>query len=257
MNGLPESWICPNWTEEGVLAGSTTREGGCSSPPFDTFNVRLGEDDPVAVSANRQRLQVLIGARHVQYLHQVHGIDVLRATRATTADQRVADAMWTTEPELGLVIQTADCLPVLVAQRGGLCIGAAHAGWRGLAGGVIPALLAAMPCPKDQLLVWMGPCISRGNSYEVGSEVRQAFVGTVSDEVMAATFQAGQAGQAGQASGKWWCDLVGIARAQIEAAGVPAVSITDSGRGTLADPQLFSYRREASTGRMASFIVRR
>ena len=151
MNGLPESWIYPNWLEAGVLAGSTTREGGCSRPPFDTFNVQFGQDDPVAVEANRQRLKALMGAEQVQYLEQVHGTGVLRATRSTAAHQIVADAMWTDESGLALVIQTADCLSVLVAQSGGPCIGAAHAGWRGLAGGVIPAWLAAMPCPRDEL----------------------------------------------------------------------------------------------------------
>jgi len=251
MNGLPESWIYPNWLEAGVLAGSTTREGGCSRPPFDTFNVQFGQDDPVAVEANRQRLKALMGAEQVQYLEQVHGTGVLRATRSTAAHQIVADAMWTDESGLALVIQTADCLSVLVAQSGGLCIGAAHAGWRGLAGGVIPAWLAAMPCPRDELLVWMGPCISRGNTYEVGAEVRESFVGTVPDEVIEEAFQPGPS------AGKWCCDLVRLARAQLEAAGVPAQSITDSGRGTLHDPQLFSYRRQTSTGRMANFIVRR
>lgn len=251
MSTLPDNWIYPNWVEAGVLAGSTTREEGCSKPPFDTFNVRFGEDDPIAVAANRQRLRELIGAAQVQYLEQVHGIDVLQATRATTTVQVVADAMWTNESGLALVVQTADCLPVLIAERGGPCIGAAHAGWRGLAGGVLPALLAAMPCHRDALLVWMGPCISRGHTYEVGEEVRQAFLESASDAVIARAFRPGNT------SGKWWCDLVQLARAQLECAGVPVGSITESGRVTLTDPLLFSYRREARTGRMANFIVRR
>lgn len=251
MYGLPEGWIQPSWSGPDVLAGSTTREGGCSKPPFDTFNVRYGEDDPAAVAANRQRLKVLTGASQVQYLQQVHGIGVLAATGSTTVDEVVADAMWTDEAGLALIIQTADCLPVLVAERGGRCIGAAHAGWRGLAGGVIPALLTAMPCRRQDMLVWLGPCISSGHSYEVGQEVRQAFMQVMTDMVV------DQAFQPGKSSGKWWCDLVLLARTQLEAAGVPCVSITDSGRGTLDDPALFSYRREPRTGRMAHFILRR
>jgi polyphenol oxidase len=251
MNSLPEAWIQPSWSGTKVLAGSTTREGGCSKPPFDTFNIRFGEDDPAAVTANRQRLKELTGAAEAQYLEQVHGIDVLAATRLTAAHPFVGDAMWTTEADLALVIQTADCLPVLIAERGGRCIGAAHAGWRGLASGVIPALLAAMPCRRAEMLVWLGPCISRGHTYEVGSEVRQAFVHTATEAVV------NQAFRPGRSTGKWWCDLVLLARAQLEGAGVPAGSITDSGRGTLDDPALYSYRREARTGRMAHFIVRR
>lgn len=251
MNGLPEAWIQPNWSGTNVLAGSTTREGGCSKPPFDSFNVRFGEDDPAAVDANRQRLKALTGAAQVQYLEQVHGIDVLAATRATASNQVVADAMWTAEAGLALVIQTADCLPVLVAERGGRTIGAAHAGWRGLAGGVIPALLTAMPARHEDMLVWLGPCISRGHSYEVGTEVRQAFIQSATDSVM------DQAFRPGKTVGKWWCDLVLLARAQLEAAGVPSASITDSGRGTLDDSSFFSWRREARTGRMAHFIMRR
>ena len=251
MNGLPEAWIQPTWSGTIVLAGSTTRVGGCSQPPFDTFNVRYGEDDPAAVTANRQRLQELTGAAQVQYLEQVHGIDVLAATRLTAAHPVVGDAMWTTETDLALVVQTADCLPVLIAERGGPCIGAAHAGWRGLAGGVIPALLAAMPCRQEDMLVWLGPCISHGHSYEVGTEVREAFAQIATDAVV------DQAFRPDQSTGKWWCDLVLLARAQLEHAGVSAGSITDSGRGTLNDPSLYSYRREARTGRMAHFIVRR
>lgn len=249
--GFPEAWIQPNWIDTDVLAGSTTREGGCSKPPFDTFNVRFGEDDPVAVAANRQRLKALTGATQVQYLEQIHGIDVVAATHATAAHVVVADAMWTDEAGLALVIQTADCLPVLVAERGGRCIGAAHAGWRGLAGGVIPALLAAMPCRRQDLQVWLGPCISRGHSYEVGTEVRQAFVPIASVAIIDRAFLPGNS------IGKWWCDLILLARAQLETSGVSAGSITDSGRGTLDDPSLFSWRREARTGRMAHFIVRR
>lgn len=256
MNGLPEAgfpedWLQPNWTGANVLAGSTTRQGGGSKSPFDTFNVRFGEDDPAAVAANRQQLKVLTGAAQVQYLEQVHGIDVLAATASTAVNPVVADAMWTDEAGLALVIQTADCLPVLITERGGRCIGAAHAGWRGLAGGVIPALLAAMPCRQEDMLVWLGPCISRGHSYEVGTEVRQAFIQITTDAVMAQAFRPGKT------IDKWWCDLVLLARAQLEAAGVPAGSITASGRGTLDDPSFFSYRREARTGRMAHFIVRR
>lgn len=251
MNGLPDSWLQPAWSGAPVLAGTTSREGGCSGPPWTGLNVRLGEDRTADVLTNRATLATLLGGGTLQFLSQVHGNAVLHATTSTAATVPDADAMWTAEADLCLVIQTADCLPVLATTRDGQVVGAAHAGWRGLALGVIPALLNALPCSPRDLSIWLGPCISLGPSYEVGEEVRDAFANATSPPDLERAFRPGNL------PGKWWCDLLVLARAQLLMLGVSADQISDSGTGTLTDSSLYSYRRDGVTGRMASFIVRR
>ncbi|HSV79310.1 MAG TPA: laccase domain-containing protein, partial [Ramlibacter sp.] len=179
--------LTPDWPVPAtVLAACSTREGGVSAAPYDTLN--LGDhvgDDPARVAENRRRFAAALRARPV-FLQQVHGWDVARVA-ADTPDGTQADACWTTERGVACTIMVADCLPVLLADRAGRVVGAAHCGWRGLAGrdgqGVLEALWAQMQprmaaTPEGAgaaALAWLGPCIGP-QAFEVGPEVREAFV---------------------------------------------------------------------------------
>ncbi|MFZ4373329.1 MAG: peptidoglycan editing factor PgeF [Mycobacterium sp.] len=224
---------------------TTTRAGGVSAPPFDTFN--LGDhvgDDPAAVAANRDRLAAAIGlpADRVVWMNQVHGdhVEFVDAPRADAFD--ATDALVTTTPGLALAVVTADCVPVLMSDSRAGVLGAAHAGRVGAAKGVVlrtlEAMLAAGAHAAD-VSVLLGPAVS-GDNYEV-------------PEDMAADVEALLPGsRATTAVGTPALDLrAGIARQLIEA-GVTAIDV-DS-RCTAADPTLFSHRRDAPTGRLASLI---
>jgi len=224
---------------------TTTRAGGVSAPPFDTFN--LGDhvgDDPAAVAANRNRLAAAIGlpADRVVWMNQVHGdhVEFVDAPRADAFD--ATDALVTTTPRLALAVVTADCVPVLMADSRAGVLGAAHAGRVGATRGVVlrtlEAMLAAGARTAD-VSVLLGPAVS-GANYEV-------------PEAMAADVEAGLPGsRATTAGGTPALDLrAGIAR-QLFGAGVTAIDV-DS-RCTAADPTLFSHRRDAPTGRLASLI---
>lgn len=243
---MSEDWIPAAGLGEDVVAGCTTRSGGVSVGPFATFNTRLQTgDDPHAVAENRRRLAARLGTGHVQYLNQVHGTAVVRADVPSCATEPDADAVWTDARNLALVIQTADCLPVLIAHP--TRIGAAHAGWRGLAAGVLEGLVAAMAVPASEMRAWIGPAIG-GTAYEVGDDVRLAFGDA--DRVIGF--------RQGLAPGKWWCDLAAIAAARLAAAGLLTTAVSPSGLCTLADrDRFFSYRRDGETGRLASVILRR
>ena len=180
----------------------------------------------------------------LQWLRQVHGNRCIRATADSCATEPQADAAWTDQTELGLVIQTADCVPVAVADRSGDRIGAAHGGWRGLAGGVIERLVAAMG-NAGSLVAWIGPAIGR-DAYEVGSDVR----GAVRSAAGAAL--ANEVFSPGAALGKWQLDLHALAAKLLAAAGV--CEIYGERLCTHADPRFFSYRRDGVTGRMATVI---
>jgi YfiH family protein len=233
----------PQWALGGAIgAGTTTRAGGVSRGPYATLNLagHVG-DDPAAVAQNRARLRDRLGCRHIQWLDQVHGTTVVRATGHTVVDPPPsADAVWTTEPGLGLAVLTADCLPVVLAARDGSVVGIAHAGWRGLVGGVLVELLAALPCPPDTLAAWLGPAISR-DAYEIGEDVAvqvrdlEAASGCLSP---------------GAVPGKHHLDLFRLAENQLRLAGVGEVCA--SGVCTAADQSTYSYRRDGVTGRMAT-----
>ncbi len=225
----------------------TTRAGGVSAAPFDTFNLRAGlGDSDAAVAANHAALAQLI-ARTPVFLDQVHGTRVVRVTRADAlpgAPVHVADASITTESGMACAVQVADCLPVLFAAPGGRGVGAAHAGWRGLAAGVLEAtvhaLCGAVECQPHELQAWLGACIGP-QRFEVGRDVVEAF-------------GAGSAARfAPHAAGKWLADLPGLARDRLHAAGVRSISggawctVTDASR-------FFSYRRDHVTGRMAALV---
>ncbi len=244
----------------------TTRHGGTSSAPFDTMNLRFGIGDHDAVVAeNRRRLAAAVAVeagRLVQpvYLDQVHGHRVVRLTQADArvANAPVADASVTTEHGVACAIQVADCLPVLFAAPGG--VAAAHAGWRGLASGVLQATLAALceaaACRPAEVSAWLGPCIGP-RQFEVGNDVVRAF-GAAS----AAAFEPCPSGhkqeQEGQKSAtpKWRADLPRLAKERLQALGVGCLS--GSPVCTVESPsRFFSYRRDGVTGRMVAVVWRR
>jgi hypothetical protein len=234
----------------GVSAFTTLRQGaGVSQPPFAHFNLgaRCG-DEPLAVAANRAELAerfALPSPPH--WLQQVHGADVLRfdAPASTAGDgaEPVADASVSATPGTVLAILTADCLPVVFAAEDGSAVGVAHAGWRGLAGGVLENTVAAMDLAPQRLIAWLGPAAGP-QAYEIGQEVFDAFVSR--DARAASTFVATRPGH-------WKVDLYALARQRLTDAGV--TRIFGGGLCTISDPQRFySHRRDARTGRMATLV---
>lgn len=228
----------------------TTRHGGVSAKPFDSMN--LGEhvgDELSCVQANRQLLTRLLPASPI-WVNQVHGTRVLDARAMPAPIDRQADALVTSEPGQVLGILTADCLPVVMANDAGEVLALAHAGWRGLAGGVLDQALCAMQqhaSERDRSLgvwrAWIGPCIS-AQAFQVGNDVREAFTST--NRALEKYFEADAAPH------KWRCDLPGLARYRLLEMGATAVHWC--GDCTVTDPQerFFSYRREGRTGRMAT-----
>ncbi len=246
--GAPPDWLAPDWQAPGIGALMTTRLGGASAAPFDSMNLRGGiGDEPASVALNQARLAEAIGAAPV-WLNQVHGAHVVRLgahDAAPGAALHAADAGICTETGIACVVQVADCLPVLFAAPGARGVGAAHAGWRGLAGGVLEATLAALceaaACAPDEVQAWLGACIGP-RRFEVGSDVLEAF-GPSADR---ARFRP-------QASGKWLADLAGLARDRLARAGVQGIS-----GGTWCTVEeasrFFSFRRDRVTGRMAAAV---
>lgn len=237
-----KEWIVPDWpAPPSVGALATTRHGGVSKPPFDGLNLggHVG-DDPDAVEANRARLLDRV-PRPPLWLNQVHGTAVARAGSA--APGCTADAAVSVRPGAVCAVLTADCLPVLLCDRAGTRVGAAHAGWRGLAAGVLEAAVEALEAPRGELMAWLGPAIGP-SSFEVGDEVRTAFMAR--DSRAAEAFSA-------KGGGKWRCDLYLLARQRLAAAGVREVR--GGGWDTAADAgRFYSYRRDGRTGRMATLI---
>lgn len=235
--------LLPDWpAPAGVQALVTTRLGGCSTAPFDTFNTatHVGDDAP-SVAANRRLLRSSLPAEPA-WLNQVHGIAVADAASVGN-DAPTADASVAFTPGVVCVIQTADCLPVLFARDDGSAVGAAHAGWRGLCDGVLEATVARLGEPA-RLLAWLGPAIGP-SAFEVGDEVRAAF--------MAHDAVASHAFLPGQREGKWLADIYLLAQQRLQAAGV--TRIYGGGLCTVSDAaRFYSYRRERVCGRMASLI---
>ncbi|MDT8448555.1 MAG: peptidoglycan editing factor PgeF [Wenzhouxiangellaceae bacterium] len=217
-----------------VRGFATTRRGGVSTPPFDTLNLGGRDDDPEAIAANRSRLDALIPSPP-HWLNQVHGGKVVHLDDWHAGIE--ADAAWTDAPGRAVAVLTADCLPVLLADRLGRCVAAVHAGWRGLAAGIVDNAVSALPVAPERLEAWIGPRISQAD-YEVGEAVRSALAG------FASRFIANRPGH-------WLADLPGIAADQLSAAGVGR--IVESGENTAGDPECyFSVRRDGRTGRMAA-----
>jgi polyphenol oxidase len=241
--------ILPEWpAPPGVRAAFTLRTGGISRAPFDTFNIaaHVG-DDPLAVVENRRRLRDSLELpAEPAWLEQVHGHRVVDLDRQTSSDALgPADAAVTRTRGRVCAIQMADCMPVLFAVADGSAVGAAHAGWRGLAGGVLETTVRAMNAPVGELLAWLGPAIGQPH-FEVGEEVRAAFL--AADPGASAAFTT-------NARGRWQCDLYALARRRLAALGVS--SLHGGGWCTYADPgRFFSYRRDGQCGRMAALIWR-
>lgn len=235
-------WLVPDWpAPANVHALQTTRAGGFSAAPFASLN--LGDhvgDVALTVVRNRLLLNAILPAEPL-WLAQVHGIDVADADSVACVPQ--ADACIARHPGAVCVVMTADCLPVLLCDQRGTVVAAVHAGWRGLAAGVIEAAIAKMLIPPGQLMAWLGPAISQA-AFEVGEEVRAVFVSA--DPQAANAFIPG-------VSGKWLADIYALARLRLNALGVNR--IYGGNRCTHSEPEyFFSYRRDGVTGRQGSFI---
>ncbi|WP_457319151.1 peptidoglycan editing factor PgeF [Stenotrophomonas sp. P5_B8] len=246
---LAADWPAP----PGVTAVTTLRFGaGGSRPPFDQFNMgnryAADGDDPAQVQRNRDLLQAglaLPSAPH--WLRQVHSTTVLRFDAPPTAVgvdvEPTADAAVTSVPGVVLAILTADCLPVVFAARDGSEIGAAHAGWRGLADGMLEATVAALHTPAAQLQAWLGPAAGPAH-YEVGEDVFAAFVDR--DAGAQEAFVATRAGH-------WRVDLFALARRRLHRVGIDPAHVSGGQLCSIAEPQRFySHRRDRHTGRMAT-----
>lgn len=229
---------------------------GSSRGSFSDFNLATHVGDQAsAVAANRDSLlQGCSDLQHIQWLEQVHGNQVVVAG---TGAPMQADASYSSRANLACAVLTADCLPLLICDRAGTQLAAVHAGWRGLAAGVIENTLAHFSCSAQELLVWLGPAISQRH-FEVGSEVRQNFLAASNAQQREAISQAFVAHSS--RPGFYFADLYQLARLRLQRAGVEAVyggeycSYSDSDSGSA---QFFSYRRDGQCGRMASLIYRR
>ena len=229
-------WACP----ENIMALSSLRVGGVSHGCFNSFNLALHVgDDSSHVDENRRRLLAPYDIRSITWLEQIHSNKVLNLDMPQNSLQ--ADGSYTTQSGRACVVMTADCLPVLMCDQAGQWVAAVHAGWRGLAQGILLNAIKSYTA-ADQLIAWLGPAISQ-SAFEVGEDVRQTFITSSSD--FQPFFKA-----AGKH--KWMADLYGIARYQLEANGV---NVFTEDFCTYRQQELFfSYRRDGQTGRMASLI---
>lgn len=245
------SVIRPSTPWQGTQLFCTTRLGGIGQPPFDNFNLGLGAgEDPVTVLHNRKLLRALLPAEPC-WLKQVHGREVVDADNPLFSEPDPiapeADACVTQTPGRVLAILTADCLPVVISDLDGQVLGAAHAGWRGLAMGVLEATLSSMRIKHPRARgwrAWIGPGIGARN-FQVGDEVRAAFEGSGAE-------QPGMFFRDATAPDKWLADLAGLAVWRLKQSGVEQVE--NSGLCTVSDQEkrFFSYRRDRQTGRMAT-----
>ncbi len=245
MSEFAGTWIGP-----GAIVGSparvvaTTRRGGVGTGDWSTFTLGAPVDaEDAGLSINRRRLRRLLDLpADPIWLRQAHGIRCVELDGSEAPDRIEADAAWTARPGVVCAVLTADCLPVAFTDRNGRAVGVAHAGWRGLANGVVEALVAALPVDPADLVAWLGPAIGSA-AFEVGPEVRDAFVRA--DPGATAAFRAG-------AGDRWHADLYELARRRLGALGVN--SIEGGGFCTFSDPEkFFSHRRAGGpTGRMAT-----
>lgn len=241
-------WLKPDWpAPPQVNAAATLRSGGVSEGTFASLNLgsHVG-DDAGAVTENRRLLKAALQLpAEPTWLNQVHGINVVEVgvqagaqISPPTADASVAKAAGRV-----CVVMTADCLPVLFCDRQGTRVAAAHAGWRGLVGGVLGATVQALGVPPSQLMAWLGPAIEP-EAFEVGPEVREQFIAR--EPGNAAAFQ-------GNARGRWQADLYQLARNELARLGV--TDVYGGGFQCFADSKrFFSYRRDTRTGRMATLV---
>jgi hypothetical protein len=236
----------PVWpVPDAVCAAFTLRAGGVSASPFDTLNVGAHVGDrPERVGENRARVRAALTLpQEPRWLEQVHGTGVVEIRAAEAGSPPQADAAIARERGVVAVIQVADCLPVLLAAADGSCVAAAHAGWRGLAAGVLEATVERLATDPKDLIAWLGPAIGPQH-FEVGADVREAFL--AQDPAAAVAFRANE-------RGRWQCDLLALARQRLQQAGVRQVF--GGAWCTFADrTRFFSYRREGPCGRMAALV---
>lgn len=243
MNSEP-GFIVPDWPAPGrVRAVSTTRTGGFSPAPWDSLNLggHVG-DDPERVEKNRRKLAECVGipVSAFSFMNQVHGTDIAELPRKSPVQ---ADGGATSEAGVPCIVMTADCLPVLLCNKNGSRVAAAHAGWRGLCNGVLEQAVARFDDPAD-VMAWLGPAIGPGQ-FEVGAEVREAFIERGAE--------ACEAFSPSSTPGHFMADLYQLARQRLTSAGVS--QIYGGHWCTFSEPdRFFSYRRDGVTGRMASLI---
>lgn len=236
--------IVPQWPlPPGVRACSSTRIGGVSQAPYDSLN--LGAhcgDNQADVDENRARVYQAAGfPQQPVWLEQVHGHDILKLTGELPASKR-ADAAWTNQRRTVCAVMTADCLPVLFCNKAGTEVAAAHAGWRGLCDGVLEETVASFSDAPENIIAWMGPAIGP-TAFEVGAEVREAFMARDAQAV-SAFVPKGE---------KYMANLFELARQRLGNVGVTQLYGGD--RCTYSEPdEFFSWRRDRTTGRLASFI---
>jgi YfiH family protein len=245
-----DDWIVPDWpVPAGVRAICSTRRGGVSHGHYESCN--LGDhvgDNAEFVAENRAIYERATGARPV-YMKQVHGTAGVVALDGLTEDGVEGDGCWTGARRVACTIMVADCLPVLFAASDGSRVGAAHAGWRGLAGGIVEATVKAMDVAPSALVAWLGPCIGPG-AFEVGGEVKSAF--EAHDAQAARHFHAHR-------EGKWLCDLPALARMRLQALGVTRIHGNDGSQDWCTvsnESRFFSHRRDRVSGRFAAAVWR-
>ena len=252
-----DGWIAATWRAAGNVRALTTTRSPVSASATSGDSVGHSNDHKFADESRqtrRHRLSIELPGllhrattsppTHLQWLHQVHGNRCVRATVADGKRIPQADAVWTEEPNLGLVVLTADCVPIVVASRDGGKVGVAHGGWRGLAGGVVASLITAMG-DAASLVAWIGPAIGR-DVYEVGQDVHQAMLSAFGTEVTDSVFAPGAR------PGKWYLDLFALSERLLNAAGVSEVY--GERLCTFADPRFHSHRRNGTSSRMATVI---
>jgi YfiH family protein len=237
-------WIVPDWpAAPRVRAFVTTRAGGVSEGEYASLNLGTRSGDaPEKVRQNRRIVRSMLPAEPA-WMAQVHGTQVARIDDLAEGAVPTADAAVARGSARVCAVLTADCMPLFLAHEDGTGVGVAHAGWRGMAAGVIENAVGAMEAEPESLVAWMGPTIGP-DAFEVGPEVREAFVAM--DPGAAAAFRAHR-------PGKFMADLYALARARLARAGVARVH--GGGFCTFRDPErFFSYRREKRSGRMGAFI---
>ncbi len=238
VSWLPANWDAPPW----IKAGTSTRRGGTSRPPFDSQNLAMHVgDEPRAVMKNRAGLAGMLGLpSEPVWLKQQHG---KRIISATDDNNRKADGSFTGQSGIVCAVLTADCVPLLLCNRSGTRIAAIHIGWRGFCQGIVNQAVQLFADTPDNILAWTGPHISRAH-YEVGNDVRDACL--QADQGLAGAFVK-------NSTGRWQAGLEQMIRQTLESRGI--TQIYSAGQCTCARAEtFFSYRRDGRTGRMASLI---